>query len=81
LEEGEAYLTLDNGQSIEAEYALAMRSPSYFAEDLRKLRLVGEQELRNRKPWRKGRSGELPLPGVELLLGLQNGKLNKLHRG
>jgi hypothetical protein len=43
LEEGEAYLTLKD--AVDAKEVLAMRSPSYFAGDMRKLTLVNKFTL------------------------------------
>lgn len=51
MEEGEAYVAMDRecDRSLsEAVHVLAMRSPSYFAGDLRKLKLVDYETLEKR---------------------------------
>jgi hypothetical protein len=46
LEEGEAFLAHDDAR--DAKHIVAMRSPSYFAGDLRKLKLVNKFDLSER---------------------------------
>jgi phosphatidylserine/phosphatidylglycerophosphate/cardiolipin synthase-like enzyme len=48
LEEGEAYVAIRDPSIKKATHCLAMRSPSYFLGDMRKLKLVNDKALEDR---------------------------------